>query len=372
MSLAATPLDNAPFGAVIRLPEGVTDPSKLSPDDFKLLEKALHTYLVVVIPNQKDLSPKSQFELTTMFDETCNKTSQSYGHGKTFRHEDSVLKKDGTTVPSQPQVQVIGNGYWSDHHGLDNFKLTQPSQRTFHHKTLTANELENNQTRFYRWHIDSALYELSPPKCTTLLGIHVPNSDEKQKIIYEDTNEVLELTKGATAFLSGKTAFDSLSPEDKELALNTTVVYAPHPYIFISPARATSDGITMVSENKERSFGDLPPWEESKVKKLPMVWTNPTTGKQHLQFHGCCAYKLINNKTGKETPLEETRDLLQRLYRPAISPENIYCHSWKEGDLVIFYNRGVSHSVTGEFAEKDKRLMHQCNIASGEDPVCVK
>ncbi|ODV62413.1 NEDD8-activating protein UBA3 ASCRUDRAFT_6993 [Ascoidea rubescens DSM 1968] len=348
MSLQAIPLNDAPFGAIIKLPENVSDPSKLSEEDFKLLENALHTYLVIVIPDQQKLSPKSQFELTTMFDDTCSKTSNNYGHGKTFRHENSVLRKDGTTIPNQPQVQVIGNGYWKNHYGLDDFKLTQPSHKTFHKDTLSDDELTNKQTRFYRWHIDSALYELSPPKCTTLLGIHVPNSDEKQKIVYHDSKDELQITKGATAFLSGKTAFDLLSPEDKEFALNSTVVYAPHPYIFISKAKSTSDGITMVSENKERSFDELPEWEESKIKKLPMVWTNPTTGNHHLQFHGSCAYKIINNKTGEEIPMEEARNLLQRFYRPAISPQNIYCHSWNEGDLVIFYNRGVSHSVTGD------------------------
>lgn len=82
----------------------------------------------------------------------------------------------------------------------------------------------------------------------------------------------MKLARGATCFFSGAQAFKNLSEEDKEFALNTTVEYAPHPYIFISSAKATWDGLTMVSEGKERDFKDLPEWEESKVKKLPMVW----------------------------------------------------------------------------------------------------
>lgn len=370
MSIKVTPLVNAPLGATIELPAGVTDPSTLDEEAFKVLEEVLHKHKVVVIPGQAELPPKSQFVLTTRFDDTCDKQGKSYGHGKTFRHKDSVLKKDGKTVPNQPQVQIIGNGFWEEDNGLKDFQLTQPSQKTFHRETLTDDEIANGQTRFYRWHIDSALYDLAPPKVTTLLGIHVPGSDEKQKIVYEDTNETLELTKGSTAFISGANAFDLLSDEDKELALNTTVVYAPHPYIFIGPARATSDGLTMVSEGKELAFSQLPDWEEAKVKKLPLVWTDKITGEHSLQVHGCCLYKLVRNKTGEILTLEQSRKEVHRLMRPAIAPEHVYAHTWSSGDLVLFSNRQVWHSVTGEFAEDDKRLMHQCNIASGEDPVC--
>lgn len=370
MSLKAIPLQDAPLGAVIEMPQGVTDPSLLSNEDFKLLEKALHTYKVIVIPNQENLPPKSQYVLTTLFDETADKQGKSYGHGKTFRHEESVLKKDGKTIPDQPQVQIVGNGHWDNDNGLQDFYLIQPSQKTFHKDTLSEDDIAQGKTRFYRWHIDSALYELSPPKATTLLGIHVPGNDEKQKIVYTDTDEVLEVAKGATAFIAGSNAFNLLSKEDQELAMNTTVVYAPHPYIFIGKSKATSDGLTMVSENKEPSFDQLPPWNEQGVKKLPLVWTDPITGEHSLQVHGCCVFNLVRNKTGEKLSLEDSRNEVHRLMRPAIAPKHIYAHAWKKGDLVIFSNRQVWHSVTGEFAKEDKRLMHQCNIASGEDPIC--
>lgn len=367
-ALQATPIDSAPFGAVITMPEGVTDPSLLNEKDFALLKKALLTHLVIVIPNQAELPASSQYHLTRRFDPTCE---GNYGHAKEFRHEKSVLRRDGKSVPSQPQVQILGQGTFKNHAGLDEVTLRHPTHDDFHKDVLSKEEQDAGYTRFYRWHIDSALYGLSPPFCTTLLGIKVPPSTKTQKIKYEDTKEEIEIAQAGTAFLSGATAFDLLSDEDKEIALGTTVEYAPHPYIFISPARATSDGLTMVSENKETSFDELPEWEESKVKKLPMVWTNPETGKHHLQVHGCCIYKL-HRADGSVIELEEARKEVHRVMRPAISPENIYVHGWKSGDLAIFYNQGVLHSVTGHFAEGEKRLMHQCNIASGVDPVTVR
>ena len=54
-----------------------------------------------------------------------------------FRHDQSVLKKDGCSVKSQPQVQILGQGTFSpDEPGNENgetINLTHPSHTTFHH-----------------------------------------------------------------------------------------------------------------------------------------------------------------------------------------------------------------------------------------------
>lgn len=389
--LSVEKLQDEPFGCVVNLPSYCkNDPANLNEDDFEKLYKAVHENLVVVIPGQKKLCPKSQYVLTKRFDPTIPEPKKDskfmgYGHGKEFRHENSVLKKDGTSVKSQPQVQILGQGtFGADEEGNENgedISLTHPSHTTFHHTPLTPEQIkEENRTRFYRWHIDSALYELSPPVVTTLLGIRVPPSGQKQTIVYEDSGEKLDLAQGATCFISGAQAFERLSPEEKEFALNTTVEYAPHPYIFISPAGATPDGLTMVSEGKEMPLDKLPEWEESKVKKLPMVWTNPVTKDHHLQVHGCCLYKLhtkLPDGSVKTLDLADSRTKVHSFMRPAISPERVLAYGWNEGDLVLFYNRGVWHSVTGEFkgvkqdGSDERRLMHQCNIASSVDPTTV-
>lgn len=373
-ALTATELEGSALGAVINLPSYTNDPSKLSDADFAELKKALLTHSVLVIPNQQELSPESQHALTVRFDPS---SATNYGHDeKLFHSTKSILAKDGKSVPRRPEVMMVGNGkFEAGHEGMKAFDLEHPSHKTFHKTLLTDEELANNQTRFYRWHIDAALYELSPPVVTTLLGLIVPPSEERQTIVYEDTKESIDIAKGATAFASGKVAFNLLSPEDKEFALNTTVVYAPHPYIYINDCKATSDGLTIESETppKEINFNDLPAWEESKVKKLPLVWTNPETGNHHLQVHGCCVYKLINTETGETVAeLEDARKRVQSLMRPAIGPKYVYCHEWKQGDLCIFHNRGVIHSVTGEMDPLENRLMHQCNVASGSDPITVR
>lgn len=388
-SLKIEPASNG-FGCTVYLPSYANnDPALLNEVDFKKLYEATLTHLVIIIPGQEKLSPKSQYILTKRFDPTIPEPKlegyAGYGHGKEFRHEKSVLRKDGTSVKGQPQVQILGQGtFGSDEPGNENgeaIHLTHPSHTLFHKNPLTEDEIKKeHKTRFYRWHIDSALYDLSPPMVTTLLGIKVPPATQTQIIDYDDgSGDKLELTQGATCFVSGAAAFERLSEEEKEFALNTVVEYAPHPYIFISSAKANKDGLVMVSEGKEQSFDELPQWEEEKVKKLPMVWTNPVTGKPHLQVHGCCLYKL-HTKVGTETSvleLEDARTKVHSMMRPAIAPKNVLAHSWTQGDLVIFFNRGVWHSVTGELkgtheGVDEKRLMHQCNIASGFDPITVK
>lgn len=368
-SVTINPLKNAPFGAVVDI-QGCTDPSLLPEEDFNLLADALHKNLVLVFKNQKGLSPESQLKLTSRFDPSA--PVNQYGHGKEFRDQKSVLRKDGISVPDVPQVQILGQGQIKNHCGHRSAQLTHPTHLTFHKDVLSKEDLLNGYTRFYRWHIDSALYGLSAPVCTTLLALNVPSATTKrQKIRYEDTLEELEVAQAATAFISGANAFDILSDEDKKLALETTVVYPPHPFIFISDAKATWDGLSMHSEERETALCDMPPFEKSKIKRLPLVWTNPVTGKHHLQAAGCAVHKL-ERPNGQVLELEDARIELRRLMRPAIAPGNVYAHAWEEGDLVVFYNRGVWHSVTGQFSEGESRLMHQCNLASASDPICVK
>lgn len=367
-TLTITPQE--PLGAIITLPSYTNDPSQLKDDDFAKLKSALLTHSVLIIKNQQGLTPESQHALNVRFDPS---SATNYGHKEELFHsKKSILAKDGRCVPRRPEVMMVGNGsFEAGHEGMKEFKLEHPMHKTFHKKLLTDEELAAGQTRFYRWHIDAALYELSPPVVTTLLGLIVPSTSERQKIVYEDTGEEIDIAKGATAFASGRIAFDLLSDEDKAFALDTTVEYAPHPYIYINESKATSDGLTIVSEGKESPLNSLPEWEDSKIKRLPMVWTNPETGKQHLQVHGCCVYRLLDSKGNVVAELEDARKICQRLMRPAIGPSNVYCHEWKEGDLCIFHNRGVIHSVTGELEPEEKRLMHQCNIASGSDPELV-
>lgn len=347
------------FGAELRN----VDLANVTPEDFDVIRNALYTYQVVLIKDQSAVTPAEQFALNNLFDPA----GTSYGHGKTLDAKRSILHPDLKTIPHQPQVQVIGNGFVSSYEGLENITLKHPHHRTFH-KYPVPEERDLEYTRFYRWHIDAALYDLNPPKVTTLLAVSVPQG-RKQIIHYDDTDEELEVPLGTTAFVSGYAMYDRLSDSDKEFVRTSKIQYAPHPYIWMSSAKSLSDGLGLYSDNTELSLADLPPIDESKIKIMPMVWKNPVTGKLALQIHPSAIQKIHLKDGTVIADLATVRDIVHRLQRPAIAPKRVYAHDWNEGDLVIFNNWGVLHTVVGAFAKDQVRIFRQCNVAASEDPV---
>lgn len=158
-----------------------------------------------------------------------------------------------------------------NHEGLAEAMLKHPSHTTFHKTRVSEEDTAKGITRFYRWHIDAALYDLSPPKVTTLYGITVPQGPT-QVCRYDDgTGDELAVPLGTTAFVSGKTMFDILPKELQSLAVRSKVKYAPHPYVWMAPAHALSTGLGIESEGLELPPNELPEWEESKLKILPLV-----------------------------------------------------------------------------------------------------
>jgi xanthine dioxygenase len=349
------------FGAEI----AACDLVQLSDADFDALVRAVLTHHVVVVRGQASLTPRQQFELTRRFDPTV----QTYGHG----HDKELLKKsvlvqDLISIPDVPQVQLIGNGFVENHEGVARASLRHPTHQTFHQRPLSAAEEQQGFTRFYRWHIDAALYKLQPPKVTTLLALEVPEN-RLQTVLYDDgSGDTLQVPLGTTAFVSGSRAFRDLTPEQQDFALRTSVRYAPHPYVWIKQARANPTGLGLVSEGKELARDALPPHAEDEILTLPLVWKNPVTGELALQTHACCVEQLVTDGVAL-TDLRECRRLIYELMRPAIAPDKVYAHAWQAGDLVIFNNRGVWHSVVGALTPADRRVYHQCNLASSEPPL---
>ncbi|KZV64212.1 Clavaminate synthase-like protein [Peniophora sp. CONT] len=352
------------------------NPGELTQEQLEEIKELLYKHDALLFRNA-EVTPEQQYALTKFFDPA----SESYGHGnnKTGKEVKSILHPDLKTIPRVPQVQLIGNGPAPAHEGLPPVQLKHPSHESFHKTRAT----DPNTTRFYRWHIDAALYKLSPPKVTTLYGIKVPTGP-KQKLVYDDgTGDELTVPLGTTAFVSGRTMFDILPSELKSLAVRAKVRYAPHPYVWMSPSHALSTGLGIESEGLELPLEELPPWTEEEIKTYPVTWKNPVTGKLHFQVHPCGAKELLieplpsgAKREGALYPdgahlkdIKEVRDLLYKMQRPAIAPKLVYPHDWQENDLVLFHNRGVLHSVVGAFAPDQLRMFHQCNLAASDEPV---
>jgi xanthine dioxygenase len=204
---------------------------------------------------------------------------------------------------------------------------------------------------------------------TSLLAVQVP-SGRRQTIRYDDeSNQTLDVPLGTTAFVSGYKMFDLLSPLQKQFALTSKIEYAAHPYIWMSSAKSKSDGLGLLSEGLELSPADLPPIDESKIAILPMAWMNPVTGKFALQMHPSAVRKIHLADGTVIDDLKEVREIVYAMQRPGIAPELVYPHDWESGDLVLFNNQGVLHSVVGAFREDEVRLFRQCNLAASKPPV---
>ncbi|KAL1409442.1 hypothetical protein Q8F55_003425 [Vanrija albida] len=358
------------------------DPASVAEEGYAEIIDALYRYQVLLFRNTT-ITPKQQFLLTHAFDPAA--TSYGHGNNKTGKETKSILHPDLKTIPHQPEVQLIGNGRVpGEYEGLDSPQLKHPHHRTFHkHPISEAEEATAHATRFYRWHIDAALYALSPPRVTSLHAVRVPQGPW-QTVRYDDgSGDEVRVPKGSTVFASGKNMFDLLPAPLKSLATRTTVHYAPHPYVWMSGAHALPTGLGLETEGLELPLDSLPAWDEAAVKHLPMCWKNPVTGALHLQVHPCAARSLsvaplpagssregaLFPDGGEVTDLAEVRELLTRVQRPGIAPKYLFAADWREGDLVLFHNRGVIHSVTGAFRPDELRMFHQCNLAASSDPV---
>ncbi|KAK7934907.1 sulfonate dioxygenase [Apiospora marii] len=370
------------LGAEVVLPSSMKhlDFESLSEEEKTTLRSGLFDNGVLVVRNQQGLDPNVMPRIGRFFDETAWDINS--GGENMLTDSKSILSKNrGARVPRAPQVIIIGKGKWTGYEGLPDLDLKHVSHTEFHETPCTKEETEQGFTRPYRWHMDAPLYERLPGYVTSLHSLKNPVLPD-QKLRFP-SGEVMPIAAGATAFYSGARAFELLSAEEKEFALNITVQYAPRAYEWILNCKATDDGMVIAKSGQEKRIEDLDEWSWDKVHAFPMVWRNHGNGKPHLQVLGCCVYALrtTNPATGEVTVIDnlnDVRGICHKLTRKVYAPENIYAHRWQEGDLVIFHNRGVLHSITGELSrpsgesDPEKRLFWQCTMASGTVPAAYR
>ncbi|KAJ5782869.1 hypothetical protein N7457_004643 [Penicillium paradoxum] len=366
------------IGAEIQLPPGMSTLKldQLTDNDKNVLRKALFENQVVVIRNQKGIDPTVLPELAKIFDPNASDI-HSAGEKAVSDPRNILSAYKAGRIPRAPQVGIIGSGKFQNYEGLEALEVVHLDHTLFHEEPLSQEQLDNGYTRPYRWHMDTPFYERLPGEVTILHSIRIPNVPD-QKIKFPDGKEK-SIGAGATAFFSGARVFSLLDPQEQEFALNTTVTYAPQAYEYIRQCRASEDGLTIPSFGREVPVEKLSQWEWDKVAEHPMVWRNPLNpDRPFFQVHGCCVYKLTTRDpaTGDVTVMddvEKVRQVVYKMQRKIYGAENIYAHHWQEGDVVIFHNRGVMHSITGQLAkykeEEDKRrLLWQCTMTSTTAP----
>lgn len=176
------------------------------------------------------------------------------------------------------------------------------------------------------WHSDVSFRE-QPAQASILYGIEIP------------------AVGGDTVFANMTAAYEALSDGMKEMLSS---LYAVHDF---AVAAATQYARPIIVED------DL---EGANRAVHPVVRTHAETGRKSLFVNPGFTSHL------KEFTVEESRTILEPLYRHATRPEFLYPHRWRRNDLVIWDNRTIMHYAVADYTED--RYLERTTVI-GERPV---
>lgn len=142
---------------------------------------------------------------------------------------------------------------------------------------------------------------------------------------------------GETEFVSARAAYDRLPDAKRDEIAPLNVI---HDYVFSR---------SKVAPVKQSHADSLPPMEQRLVR------TNPATGARNY-YVGSHARSVVGWNDA------DSRALLDDLLAKATRPEDIYSHSWRRGDLVIWDNRCLLHRGRPYDADRYRRLMRQTRV----------
>jgi taurine dioxygenase len=193
--------------------------------------------------------------------------------------------------------------------------------------------------RGMEWHSDLSGMSVIP-KASLMYAIEVPE------------------TGGETYYANGHLAYETLPVHERQ---------------YLDGLDSTYSWVTLQRWLAEAS-GTWEPYDAETAARYPdvvrpLVRVHPVTGRKALFF----SIEEITELTGLDRA--QTRALLERLIEHMTSTPNVvYRHDWSVGDLLVWDNRCLMHSVCEYNYEGQRRLMHQLNGAdarSAEQTIAV-
>jgi taurine dioxygenase len=195
------------------------------------------------------------------------------------------------------------------------------------YKTAKEKPDDLNRVRLSGWHTDDSYFEV-PAKATMLQGLAIPTSG------------------GETRFCNTRRAYDDL-PGDIRDKIDTR--QAVHAY---DTSRATARAQTLNDQEVK----------ETKEVVHPLVRTHEDSGKRAIYFNP--------NRTDHvvDMPRVESDALLDDLHGRITKAEYQYHHAWTQGDILLWDNRCLVHSVNVDYPVGQERR-HQRILLKGTRPV---
>jgi len=169
---------------------------------------------------------------------------------------------------------------------------------------------------------------LTPPAATLLHAIEVPEG------------------RGDTSFCNMYRAWQLL-PDDLRRRLDGIGAWHSGEAIRKRNQAADTDG------NKQMP---VPPPELH-----PVARRHPETGRRALYVNRFFTTHFDGMDAAESTAI------LERCEKIAITPDNVYRHRWRAGDVLMWDNRCTMHYADYDYAPTDIRLMHR-TTAAGDRP----
>jgi taurine dioxygenase len=158
-------------------------------------------------------------------------------------------------------------------------------------------------------------------------------------------SEIVPPEGGETEFADMYAAYDNLSSEMKQR---------------IEGKRA----IHNLDFSRTRRHGEDPMTAEQKAKvppvAHPIVRTHPETGRKAI-FLGDHAQEI------EGTDYDEGRALIEELNRLITPQSQVYAHTWRQRECIVWDNRCTLHRATGFNEVRHVRVMRRCTI-NGDRP----
>lgn len=183
------------------------------------------------------------------------------------------------------------------------------------------------------WHSDWS-FQATPPSATLLYGAQVPPLG------------------GDTVFADGYAAYESLSPVMQELLAGLRGVHSAAPSYGPRGLFARDDA--------SRSMRIIVSPEAENTETHPIVRRHPVSGRRSLFVNHVYTIGVEGMRA------DESRALLEFLFKHMTRPEFVHRHRWHADTLVIWDNRCVVHYADGGY-EGHRRLMYRSTVA-GERP----
>lgn len=154
-------------------------------------------------------------------------------------------------------------------------------------------------------------------------------------------------------------------PLGNTMFVSTVHAFATLPAALQQQLRPLSGLHSLIAQyEKKKSSGigrhvPLTPEQKQRTPDLyhPVVWPHPRSGRECLYVNEGTTFGIDG------MPESEALPLIRRLCEHVSRPENIYHHSWKVGDVLIWDNYSTQHKVNFNFGPEHRRRMHRMTVS---------